>query len=261
MFRRWWDWALDHYVEVADGRPVGADLYYDPVVDVHHGRGPMGLVIPVWYLAPQVPEVARAGWEVAAALMGVDGGDIVVPPDPMAAVTLVQTAAAVADPATFDRVWEAAQPVFEPTDGPEPGERTFRFGLDEPHPRGQLNARAVAARLGAGGAWTRVFTEPDLTRFDLPTVVGVDFPEVAMAEARWVPGPGGGDAGELVVRPVARTGTRPGAPTTFRVTNVDPARAWVLRAPDGSEHPLPVVDGDLVVEVPPDGTRLRIAPR
>ena len=37
------------------------DLYYDPIVD-EHVSSPMGLIAPVWYLAPQQREIAESAW-------------------------------------------------------------------------------------------------------------------------------------------------------------------------------------------------------
>ena len=48
---------------------MAMDLYYDPVVD-EHVSSPMGLMAPVWYLAPQRPDVARSAWELAVELTG-----------------------------------------------------------------------------------------------------------------------------------------------------------------------------------------------
>ena len=51
---------------------MAMDLYYDPVAD-EHVSSPMGLMAPVWYLAPQRPDVARSAWELAVGLTGLDG--------------------------------------------------------------------------------------------------------------------------------------------------------------------------------------------
>ncbi len=45
------------------------DLYYDPVVD-EHVSSPMGLIAPVWYLAPQRREVAESAWTMVATPTG-----------------------------------------------------------------------------------------------------------------------------------------------------------------------------------------------
>ena len=60
-FDKWWEYAADNYVAWEEGNPVALDLYYDPVVDEHVGRGPIGIIAPTWYFAPQRPEIAQAG--------------------------------------------------------------------------------------------------------------------------------------------------------------------------------------------------------
>ena len=79
------------------------------------------------------------------------------------------------------RLDELADRALEPTwDG---GEFTWGFGLNEPHPRGQMNATMMVGEAGGEGAWWRLFNEPNLKKFDQPTVVGVDFPTLGISEA------------------------------------------------------------------------------
>ncbi len=230
-------------------KPVGFDLYYDPVIDEHHGHGPGGLALPAWYLAPQRREVAQAGWELSATQSGALGdGRIVGLDNPMNAVVLLQLAGEFGDDSVRERIWDAAGEFLEPSWDRERGEFTLGFGLGEPHPRGQLNARAMAARACTAGAWARIFNEPNLTKFDEPTVVGVDFPSVALSEARWDVG-----RGELRVRAVAKNESLLGAPTQFRVTNVSGASGWTLRSETAEATQLGSAAGDVLVEIPADG--------
>ena len=185
-FDAWWEYAKENYVSWDSGRPVAVDLYYDPVVDEHVGRGPMGIIAPTWYLAPQGPDVAQAGWQTAATLTGLlDDGPIAGLDDAGTAVMLLQIAGEFADEATKARLWEAAEAHIEPTWDRERGEFTLGFKLDEPHPRGQWNARSMAGWICTKGAWSRIFNEPNLSKFSEPTVEGVDFPRIALSEARW----------------------------------------------------------------------------
>ena len=70
-----------------NGNPVAVDLYYDPVVDEHVGHGPIGIMAPAWYFAPQKPDVARAGWQIAATLSGaLAGGPVTGLEDPARAM-------------------------------------------------------------------------------------------------------------------------------------------------------------------------------
>lgn len=230
-------------------KPVGFDLYYDPVIDEHHGHGPGGLALPAWYLAPQRREVAQAGWELSALLSGALGdGPIAGLDNPINTVALLQLAGEFGEDSLRERIWDAADEFIEPAWDRASGEFTLGFGLGEPHPRGQLNARAMAARACTAGAWARIFNEPNLSKFDEPTVVGVDFPNMALSEARWDVG-----RGELRVRAVAKNESLGGEPVQFRVTNVADASGWTLRSEEVGARQLESAAGDLLVEIPADG--------
>ena len=57
------------------------------------------------------------------------------------------------------------------------------FGLPDPHPRGQLNGLLILSEIGGPGAWTNVYKGDRDAQFDLPTVEGVDFPNLGISEA------------------------------------------------------------------------------
>jgi len=89
----------------------------------------------------------------------------------------------------------------------------------------------MLSELGEPGAWTRVFNEPNLAKFTEPTVVGVDYPNLGIAQAR------NDDAsGDLRITTYAATSSRRGATTTFRVTRLADPRAVRVRC-DGVENP------------------------
>jgi hypothetical protein len=94
------------------------------------------------------------------------------------------------------------------------------------------------------GAWSRIFNEPDQGRFTQPTVGGVDFPRVAMSEARW-----DGTALRLAAHPqnASVAGTR----TSLRITGLPTDVGWTLIRPDGSTTPI-----DLSVDL--TGTELEL---
>ena len=105
--------------------------------------------------------------------------------NPQAGPMLLWQAGEFATPEVKAKLWEAAKDQVDPHWDPERGEFTLGFGLDEAHPRGQLNARAMAGWVSRPGAWSTIFNEPNLDKFDEPTVSGVDFPRIALSEARW----------------------------------------------------------------------------
>ena len=225
-FDRWWEHAINHYVTWEAGRPVAMDLYYDPIVD-EHVSSPMGLIAPVWYLAPQQREIAESAWTMAATLTGLLGGEPSGLEDPNLASLLAWHTGEFADGEVKARLWEHLDQVFEPSWDHDLGEFTFRFGLDEPHPRGQMNARAMAGWVCGPGAWHRVFNEPDLEKFDEPTVSGLDFPRVALSEARW-----DGVVLHLAAHPqnASVTDTR----TSVQIDGLPTNDGWMLTRPDGS---------------------------
>jgi len=109
-------------------------------------------------------------------------------PDPRFLLLGVVLAREFGDEITLARLTRYASDHFEPG-FPGAGlqgsdEFGWGFGLDEPYPRGQLNGLLMMAEIGAPGAWSRVFTQPNLAKFGEPTVCGVDFPRLGIREAR-----------------------------------------------------------------------------
>ncbi|MEC7778424.1 MAG: hypothetical protein VX885_04320, partial [Actinomycetota bacterium] len=132
------------------------DLYYDPVIDEHVST-PLALMAPVWYLAPQRTDMAKSAWEMAATLTGLFGdGDLVGLNDPNLASLLAMQTGDFTDGEAKTRLWEFLDETHEPQWNNDLGEFTFGFGLGEPHPRGQLNARAMAGWVCTPGAWSRI---------------------------------------------------------------------------------------------------------
>ncbi|MCZ6616933.1 MAG: hypothetical protein O7E57_02280 [Gammaproteobacteria bacterium] len=227
----------------ADGDPVGLDLYYDPIADQHVGSGPIGIIAPAWYFAPQQPQVAQAGWRTTALLNGVLGdGPIIGLDDPARATMLLQLAGEFADPATKQRIWTEAEEHIQPTWDRDSGEFTLGFGLDEAHPRGQWNARTMAGWVCTQGAWSNIFNQPNLTKFAEPTVEGVDFPRVALSVAKW-----DGSALHLAAHP--QNTAVEGNTTTVRITNVASTDGWVMIQSDGETVVLSGEDDYLNVEL------------
>ncbi len=242
-FDAWWEYARDNYVTWApDGAATAIDLYYDPVVDEHVGRGPGGLIVPGWYLAPQRREVAEAGWRLGAMMTGALGDGPMAAIPAQLAMPLVQLGGEFADASIKSRIWAAADEALEPTWDRDRGEFTFGFGLGEEHPRGQWNARAMAGWVCTTGAWSHIFNRPNLAKFDQPTVVDVDFPRVALSVARW-------DGAVLHLAASPQNASVKGTPTTVRLTNLRPtAGSWVLDGSDGETVPV-ASDGTIAIIV------------
>jgi hypothetical protein len=228
-FEKWWQYATTNYVTWKDDQPVGLDVYYDPIVDEHVLHGPMGIAIPAWYFAPQKNQFARAGWNTVAAMSGALGeGPVTGFSDPGTATMLLQLAGEFADEPTKKSLWDAADNFIEPNWDSSSGEFTLGLKLNEPHPRGQWNARMMAGWVCTQGAWSRIFNEPNLSKFDEPTVEGIDFPSIVLSEARW-------DGSTLYLAAHPQNTHVQGTVTTARLTNAGNTQGWVLIQPDGTK--------------------------
>ena len=97
------------------------------------------------------------------------------------------------------------------------------------------------------GSWWRLANVGPGDRFTEPTVVDVDFPAVALREARWDADPGT-RTGTLTVTPVAIGD--PGGTTSFRITNVAAPPHWTAEGVLAADVVLRAVGADLLVEVP-----------
>ncbi len=252
VFDTWWqDTCRPKYLHLdGDALPEMATLYYDPILDVHHEVPIAFGMIPAVYLAPQVPDEARRLYEAGMTQMGLwaPSGPI-APPGPRQSALNLWLAREWALDDTADPLAAAVDEHYEPTWDASRGEFTWGFQLDEPHPRGQYNGTMAAAQIATEGSWWRLANVGPGNRFAEPTVVDVDFPAVALREARWDADPGT-RTGTLTVTPMAIG--EPGGTTSFRITNVAAPERWtaagVLRA----------VGADLVVDVPVRDTPVRL---
>ncbi|MDG1988730.1 MAG: hypothetical protein P8J19_01445, partial [Acidimicrobiales bacterium] len=186
---------------------------------------------------------------MAVALTGLDGNAKPVGlEDPNFASLLAMQTGEFDDGRTRERIWAVLDDVHEPTWDHELGEFTFGFGLGEPYPRGQLNARVMAGWVCQPGTWSRIFAENPVDRFTEPTVTGVDFPDVALSEAWW-----DGASLHLVAQP--RNGSLSGVCTSVRVSSLPTNGSWVLTSSDGSITTIDVLDGAADLDLIVDGSR------
>ncbi len=188
-----------------------------------------------FYLAPQVEAEARRLFDAAAASAGIskDG------------VTDLASHRINAIAWFLSREWgqddlEAAirgelEASYEPTWDRARGEFSWGLGLSEEHPRGQYNSFLAAAEAVSEGSWARASEAPLPKQPGL--VEGVDFPTVALAEARWA-------EGTLHLRLHPQNDEVLGRPTSFRITGLDDPDRWQV---EGDAH-LATRDGELVVE-------------
>jgi len=210
-------------------------MYYDPLVDVHHKVPISPMVGTVTYCLPMVPEDARRLFDGALAqLGGLEDDPVAVKSNPLSAGSLLHAAREWGLDDLANRMQAACDESLEPTWDRERGEFTWGCGLNEEYPRGQFNALLAAAEANSEGAWTRLGTQamPD----GEPVVEGIDFPTVALSEARWVD-----EELHLTLSPQNETVT--GQQTSFRIVRLDEPDAWTVSGPAASE-----ADGrDLIV--------------
>ncbi len=226
VFDRWFtDTAVPRYFRFDEhGRPPATvTLYYDPTIDYHHLVPVMYATFPAYYLAPQRPVEARALFDAACAQMGLlDLGAPISPPDPRRTAGALHLAKEWALGDLADALQTAADQHYEPSWDRDRGEFTWRFGLDEPHPRGQYNGTMAAAEAMSENAWSRLANTGPGERFDEPTVEGVDFPTLTVTQAFW-----DAASNELHVSTAPMNEEVVGQPTSFRITQL-PERAWVI---------------------------------
>ena len=137
------------------------------------------------YLAPQRREYAFKFYDFAARLLGVrdPAREIPMLPDPRFTALAFALATEFGDDTARERLGAFADKNLEPTWND--AEFTWGFGLKEPHPRGQMNATMMVGETGREGAWSRIFNEPNLRKFEQPTVAGIDFPKLGISEAMY----------------------------------------------------------------------------
>lgn len=213
-------------------------LYFDSVLEVHHRVPVAGAMGNQFFLSPLVPVDSRRLFDAAAGSMGLLDEELpserLMETRSSAGAWFLSKEWGLEDQAA--RIGAGINEVQQPTWDRALGEFTWGCNLDEPHPRGQFNAWLAAAEANSPGAWTRLSTErlPE----GEPLVEGVDFPTLALSEARWVDG-------ELRLTLAPQNETVVGQPTSFRVTGLEDPASWSVAGPDGTTSA--VADGALEV--------------
>ena len=248
VFDRWWKYAKQHYVRLPDaGSPEWVAWYYDPIIDYLCQGGFQAAASLVFYLSPQRYDDAQRlyEWSIPSLFQN--------PPDPQILRAHLADprrfglglldASEMGDTARYQDLQALAEQLCEPTWDREHGEFSYRFGLSEPYPRGQANAVIMAAEAGGKQAWWRIFNEPNLRKFDQPTVSGVDFPRLGISQAIYDE-----EKEILAVSTYAADPWLAGTSTTFTVEHLrEPAQARVLR--DGSVYEGWRVSGQTSIEI------------
>ncbi|MGH9000888.1 MAG: hypothetical protein ACRDY7_16020 [Acidimicrobiia bacterium] len=238
VYDRWVDYAKTHFAKVDKaGRIESFAFYHDPLErTTYHLRddvGAYGALAITLYVHPQSPGWGVELYESAVRTLGWDDPHkplLMLHPDPRWAAVALVMAREVGDLHTEDRLRSHAERHYEPRHFGE-GDSRFGwwFGNGEEWPRGQLASLMMLADLGEPGAWGRVFNQPNLAKFDQPTLEGVDYPALGVAQAWNDPA-----EGVLWVETYAAEPSARGSKTSWRVTNL-PDAATVTVTLDGSD--------------------------
>jgi Linalool dehydratase/isomerase len=125
---------------------------------------------------------------------------------------------------------------YEPTY--HDGEFYYQFGIREPWPRGIPNHWVQLTFMGEAGSFRRMYVEPNLSKFDQPTVCGIDYPNLTVRQAYYDEAKG---ALAIAITP-GHDAAPTGSTTSFRVRNLrgdtptvqqdgDESTAWRLVGP------------------------------
>jgi hypothetical protein len=223
-FLRWIDFAKTHYM----GRTRRGDLdwfalYYDPIeAKAMTLPGPVNAysaITVLHYLHPQDPQFATELYDMAMRQLGWSNPAVPVrqlADDPQMLSTALWMAREVGDTVTEQRLREYVENRFQPRRfGDDDTRFAFWLGLQQPWPRGQVNATLMMTECASPGAWSRVFTAPQTTIHDEPTLHGVDYPTLGIRAAR-------NDMARQVlsIDTYAATPARRGSPTAVEVSGL-----------------------------------------
>lgn len=232
VFDQWWELAQRRYLQRDhDGRPRSSILYFDPIFDIAMRGNPHNTFELALFLAPQRPDIARHLWHAACAELGVldDSPTSGRSTHPRALAQARALAHEFGDEPRAARLAELVDAQYEPR-WTAHGGFFFGLGLNERHPRGQLNATMMLAESLCGpGQWRAAFGPVSDQRFAEPTVHRVDFPTLGIHQADFDE-----TSRTLVVSTYAATPTD-GATSSFVVTGLPDANACTVQC-DGNAH-------------------------
>ena len=218
-YQMWLDHTKDKYYGFdKSGSLQRVTMYYDALKDHHHSTlPPHGLAI-AFYAKPQAPEFAELLYRGAVNFMKWDDPSIPIMslPDPRMMALGLSVSREFGDEVTYERLKKHAEENFEPRFfGMNESQFGFWFNLGEAWPRGQLSALAMCSEVCDKGAWEKLFNEPNLTKYDSPSISGVDFPSVGVKQA-WHDD----DKGVLTFKILDGNKTKSNQPTKVCVSNI-----------------------------------------
>lgn len=251
VFERWLEYARKHYMGLdRKGNLDWFAFYYDPLerslCTLRDEVGAYAAIAITLYVLPRDRAFGTLLYEMAVRKLGWNDPHkplLQLHPDPRWLTLGIMTARELGDTVTETRLRQLAEAAFEPKFfGPDGDHFGWWFKFGEPWPRGQLSSLMVLTELGEAGAWSQVFNRPNLAKFSEPSVSGVDYPTLGIAQC-W----NDLSAGALWVRTYCATGSKRGAATTWRVSGLPNSAAvritlddtefsaWSITGPDSIE--------------------------
>jgi len=238
LFGNWVEFARRHYMKFdRRGELEWFAFFYDPlektVFRLYDEASAYASLCVTPYVYPQDKKLGALLYETSARTLGWNDPKkplIEFHPDPRWALIMLLMSRELGDHVTEERLRTLAERDYEPRFfGEDDDYFGWFFKNGEEWPRGQLAALAMLGEVGEPGAWTRVFDQPNLTKFDEPTVEGIEFPRLGVAQA-W----NDNRAGALWVETYAATSAARRRKTTWRVTQL-PAAGDVTVVCDSSD--------------------------
>ena len=247
VYQVWLEHTKDkYYVFDSAGALEQTTFYYDPLIEHFQRAGAnFGLALS-FYTMPQEPMFGEFLYHAAVKAMSWDDPSqpIMALPDPRFIALGLAVSKEFGDYATYAKLRTFAENNFEPKFfGDDGGEFGFYFGFGENYPRGQLSALAICAEIGDEGAWRKLFREPNMAKFSEPTVAGIDYPALGVAQAH-----NDKASGVLHLDIFAGSQARLGQETNFRITTL-PDSKQVKVLCDGKEYDSWKVLDDNSVEI------------
>jgi hypothetical protein len=254
--RTWLDTMRRKFVDRdADGRPVNLIGYYDDDIqgglvapDMQSGPNWMvttwcGLGLDASFFATMYDGAVRLLYrDIGDGRAFVCQGTHSSAPSDIATGLGAAIAAELGDATRAQALRAFIDHTYVPTWDRSRGEFFYTFGLDEPWPRGQLNAWVMPSRLvPMAGAWRQLF-DGDMRCHSEPTLTGVDFPALRVRQAVY-----DRPAKVLSVAVAAGRPADAGRNTSVRVTQLAPNVRYRVQLDDSAVVQVADANGTLPI--------------
>lgn len=268
-YQDWWAHRQETWPEAPTGM---VNFYWDPIIDEHVFMHRLRSPVEEFWLAGLMPDEARRRWDISRTRAGI--GDEQIARDGVEARVRAMYDKLPTDGLEPGMTWSwiflarewglsdladallaLADERYGPSWDRDRGEFTWTFGLDEPYPRGQANALMAMATMIEPGTWHRITNTSIDNRLAEPTVLGVDFPTLALSQAQWL-----SDRQELVLQTEPMNAALTGTPTSFRVRGLPDPRRFVVSSPTGAPVRTTVLGRDLLIHTIVGRHRLDVRP-